>query len=345
MLKRPCWSIRFAPARLAPTLALVLVAGGACNSLLGVTPPGSGGRGGSTSPAAGQDGSSGGGDGSIGDGGFDVADSPSSDGVVPADAAVMDALALGACGALFAPTDQTGNLITNGDFSDGDAGWALTLGGRDTGPYFPSTAVSNGRYCVSLQNSTTASGLTIGWPSDASHAASLAGGTTYRLTYQACATSAPDMFEVKVGQAIAPYIADYDVTTDRPGSSFQPVSHTFTPAANDAQAGVAFNFSAKAPPCCPPRGGRRVPGQRHPRARALSRVAHVRRHVQLRWRLRRCWRFRASSRLRSRPDPPARPRRSGCRRHFRGGLANRPWSRRPNQSVHQWTALWQCCRR
>ena len=49
--------------------------------------------------------------------------------------------------------------------------------------------------------------------------------------------------EARVGKAVDPFTDDLPLVTDPVSASVQTFTHTFTPASNDTQAGVAFKVS------------------------------------------------------------------------------------------------------
>jgi hypothetical protein len=133
-----------------------------------------------------------------------------------------------------------GNLIVNGDFSEGYTDWNLTIQGGPTGS---SADVSTGALCLTLMPAVS---VTLGWPSDPASSAVLSAGVNYRLSYQVSA-SLPLSLETKVGLAVSPYDpVDFDVTNEMPGTELQEFTHVFSPAQSDPMAGLAFNFVAQA---------------------------------------------------------------------------------------------------
>lgn len=138
---------------------------------------------------------------------------------------------------------QTGpNLVTNGDFSDGQADWGVTgVGTQTTG------AVVDGTFCTTL-DSMTAPFLVLGWPQDISKAAHLASGKAYTLSYDVKSTGPLSVsIMAKVGLAVLPFTEDFS-DTDDPGVDdvVRTFSHTHTLSMGNVEAGVALQLNATA---------------------------------------------------------------------------------------------------
>jgi hypothetical protein len=131
-----------------------------------------------------------------------------------------------------------GNLIENGDFSQGNAGWTLEGSG--------SLAVTDGAACVALDS---ADEVFLGWPPDASSAATLDGGTQYTLSYRAQSSDPRIGVTAKVGHAADPWTTLLE-EPDTVGSSWSTFSHSFTPESTDDAAGVVFRMSGAAGEVC-----------------------------------------------------------------------------------------------
>jgi hypothetical protein len=134
---------------------------------------------------------------------------------------------------------QTGggtNLVTNGDFSNGETGWGIpSMMGS------VSHAVTNGAFCVTL--SSAAASVTVGYPAGATAPLQITGGTSYRFSYQASVSASNTTFEAKVGQTQMPYDATgSDWPTEPVSATLQPFTHTFMRSASDSSMGVAFNL-------------------------------------------------------------------------------------------------------
>jgi hypothetical protein len=126
------------------------------------------------------------------------------------------------------------NLIINGDFSNGGTLWSVSNPALASGPS------NSGGYCVTIQPGQFP---VLGWPSDASMAASLHAGASYQISYDASSSGPGGVsFIVKVGQAVQPYATDF-MSTDTLTSSMQTYSHTFQAAVDDPQAGVALEMT------------------------------------------------------------------------------------------------------
>ncbi len=126
-----------------------------------------------------------------------------------------------------------GNLVTNGDFSQGMSDWAVQGGSNASG--FPSAATPY--LCVTLNNNVS---YVIGWtpPSPLD----LPPGTSYTLSYKAWTTGSTAVdVEAKVGLSYSPYTADLDVNSPQDSvQTSQTFVHTFTTTTDDPSAGIAF---------------------------------------------------------------------------------------------------------
>jgi hypothetical protein len=123
-----------------------------------------------------------------------------------------------------------GNLVTNGDFSAGEVSWHVE---NDTGH-----SIDNGRYCVRNPGTSTL----IGWSTSGANVM-LNGGTQYRMSYQASASSGNVTMHVKVGLAVQPYTSDYE-TNETLNNSLQTFNHMFMPMnGTDQNMGIAFTFT------------------------------------------------------------------------------------------------------
>jgi hypothetical protein len=138
---------------------------------------------------------------------------------------------------------SSGNLIVNGDFSDGDAHWVLTT--TFGGP--ASVEVSNGQLCVAVMPGAMA---ILKWPSDPASEIALDADVSYELVYQAAASAPLASFGVVVGPAaLLPASFDFYYGSDTPsGELLQEFMHSFTPAASDPAAGLAFSFASGSQP-------------------------------------------------------------------------------------------------
>jgi hypothetical protein len=125
----------------------------------------------------------------------------------------------------------------NGDFSDGQTDW-----GVESSSTFVTASVTNGQLCVMSPAGVLVTAI---WPGGLSPVASLVPGGTYVLAYQASSNVALSTFEVQIGPVDslrAGTNTDLDVTADVPGATIQTFSHSFSVAAIDDQAGLAFKL-------------------------------------------------------------------------------------------------------
>lgn len=128
------------------------------------------------------------------------------------------------------------NIITNGDFSNGLAGWGLTT---DAGT-LAGQMITNGQLCMTMGTYTT---VTLGFPGDLSGAFALTGGVNYQVSYQASTNVSVGKLEVKLGSDLPPYTqTDFLSDADVPGSAPLTFTHQFSVATTDPQAGLAFNI-------------------------------------------------------------------------------------------------------
>ena len=126
-------------------------------------------------------------------------------------------------------SSPAGNVVTNGDFSAGEASWHVE---NDTGH-----SITNGQYCVRNPSASTL----VGWSTSGANVM-LNGGTSYRISYQASASSGNVTMHVKVGLAVQPYTSDYE-TNETLNSGLQTFNHMFTPSnGTDQNMGIAFTF-------------------------------------------------------------------------------------------------------
>jgi hypothetical protein len=203
-------------------------AGGTTGSAGNVGSPGSGGNVGTAGDTgtAGNSGSAGdtgtpGTAGAAGDGGPGTAGNTGSGSAGNTGSAGAAGGSTGAGGAT-----PAGNLIVNGDFSNGATNWHVQDG---TG-----TVNGAGAYCVSNPGAAL-----IGWEGTPGSLLMLRMGTSYRLSYQA---SGSGTVNVKIGLAVAPYTSDFEGSNSL-SSSLQTFTHTFTCPNNDINTGMAFTFS------------------------------------------------------------------------------------------------------
>lgn len=127
------------------------------------------------------------------------------------------------------------NLLTNGDFSNGDADWSSDVASL-------SHSTSTGAYCVTVPSGQV---VTLGWPNSPAAPLNLATGSSYLISYQA-SSSGPLSVTVsgKVGLSVSPYTADFQGASNTPGSSFQTYTATFSVGSADTMAGLALTVTA-----------------------------------------------------------------------------------------------------
>jgi hypothetical protein len=100
------------------------------------------------------------------------------------------------------------NLISNGDFSNGETAWTFK---QQTGTG-ATHAVTNGQYCVTIGSGQ----VIVGWPDVAGNTLHLTPSTAYVFTYTASSSSTAVVsnMDAKVGEFATPYIADFEQTMD-----------------------------------------------------------------------------------------------------------------------------------
>lgn len=126
-----------------------------------------------------------------------------------------------------------GNLIQNGDFSDGDAHWSVTWG-----TYDGVVSSTNGEYCVENPNYYYLT-FTLGYPLDLADVFPIESGASYTLRYRVKGFAA---YEVKIGQAVEPYAALASIIdTSAASSSYEVETQTLVGSSSDSQAGLALN--------------------------------------------------------------------------------------------------------
>jgi hypothetical protein len=127
-----------------------------------------------------------------------------------------------------------GNLVTNGDFSQGMTDWNVQGGSNKTG--YPSAATPY--LCVTLSNGAN---YVVGWSPLPPFP--LPAGTSYTFSYKAWTTGIAVSVEAKVALSYSPYTADLDVSNPQDSvSTSQTFTHPFTTTAEDPSVGIAFLF-------------------------------------------------------------------------------------------------------
>jgi hypothetical protein len=129
-----------------------------------------------------------------------------------------------------------GNLIMNGDFSDGTNLWEI----KQSATTVVSEPVTNGMLCFAL---TSDQYFTVGWPAIGIMGADLPAGG-YTLSFKASSSGALPLLEftAKVGAAAPPYAADY-TQSEMLGPDLQTYSLPFQ-TTGDSDAGVVFLVEA-----------------------------------------------------------------------------------------------------
>ena len=127
-----------------------------------------------------------------------------------------------------------GDLISNGDFSAGMSYWHVVGNGATD------AMVMNGQLCATVSGSSPAY---FGWPADPQGGVSLAAGSTFQFSYRVSTTASLASFVASVGLADTPYTVDFASTDTIPVGTSTTISHTFTLAAADVNAGVAFTVT------------------------------------------------------------------------------------------------------
>ena len=125
------------------------------------------------------------------------------------------------------------------DSTTSAAAWAFSPPSNGTGSYL---VTPDNNLCAMLTGTMDGAVGTIGWPADG-NGVSLHSGTTYELEYTASATAPLLSFLAKVGGVMAPYSTDFQYA-DTVSATAQHIVHTFVAGADDANAGIAFVFSA-----------------------------------------------------------------------------------------------------
>lgn len=201
-------------------------------------PPGSGGSSGidaggntGTDPTSGGSAGDGAGAPSRGGGASTGGASTASGGATVASGGTLGSAGQPGTGEAGSPGLPEGTLISNGDFSAGNADWNLTLqlGGAGVSTF------TNGHACIQGNPSVA---FDFGWPSLASKAFVLEPGVPYTLSFRAVAGS-PFTLIVKLGHVTTPYTAAYltntSLTTGWASYSFNVVA-----ASGDSAAGLVF---------------------------------------------------------------------------------------------------------
>jgi hypothetical protein len=131
------------------------------------------------------------------------------------------------------------NLITNGDFADGTAKWAIVSGTAKE-------SIVAGYLCVAVAAANDTATIVLGWPEPAGSAGvPLSATGSYTFSYTAYATKASVTVAATVGDSVGPdYLpVDFVSKTDAVKTTATTFTHPFTPASGaDPSAGLSFGF-------------------------------------------------------------------------------------------------------
>jgi hypothetical protein len=134
------------------------------------------------------------------------------------------------------------NLLSNGDFANGETHWHVTV---NNGVGI-SHAVNRGQFCVSLPANAAA---TVGYPVELALAVPMAAGATYDFSYQVSSTSLAVNFEAKVGQAVTPFASAVDYMGETVGLNvLRTNTHVFAANTSEDECGVAITVTTGASP-------------------------------------------------------------------------------------------------
>jgi hypothetical protein len=123
----------------------------------------------------------------------------------------------------------SGNLITNGDFSNGMTDWHVENPNGNSN-------INNGRFCLTSPSSSTL----LAWMSSGANVM-LDGAKMYRLSYAASVSSGNNVrLHFKIALSVQPYTSDYEVD-DTLNTMTKTFMHTFMPMnGSDANTGIAI---------------------------------------------------------------------------------------------------------
>jgi len=129
-------------------------------------------------------------------------------------------------------TTPGSNLVTNGDFSNGEMFWNVIINNGGNADH----SVQGGALCVTVSMNQS---VTLGWAADAGSPLQLQSGSMYQLSYRAQASTMLGTFTAKVGHAVPDYATDFQMD-EQVGNGFSTFTHTFTTDHADDQTGIAF---------------------------------------------------------------------------------------------------------
>jgi hypothetical protein len=163
---------------------------------------------------------------------------PDSGSPIGTDAAVADAAVPEAAAPDVANPNPT-NLITNGNFAEGTAKWAIVTGTA-------TESIVGGELCVAVAAAEETATIVLGWPEPAgSTGVPLSATGSYTFSYTARATKADVTVDATVGNSVGPtYLPlDFVSKTDPVTTVATTFTHPFTPASGaDPSAGLSFSF-------------------------------------------------------------------------------------------------------
>lgn len=129
------------------------------------------------------------------------------------------------------------NLVTNGNFANGETEWHVTVEAGIGVTHM----ITAGQFCVRLPINASA---TVGFPVDVGASFALAAGATYQFSYQVSSTSQAINFEAKVGGAILPYTDVADFMAEPVGANqLRTNTHLYTPSIASSTNGVALTIT------------------------------------------------------------------------------------------------------
>ena len=129
------------------------------------------------------------------------------------------------------------NLIKNGDFTLGKEYWNLTY---QAGEVAADNQGMGGQYCMIERVELFYLSFSLGYPPTPSDAFTIAGGSTYTLTY-AVAVDQPASLMVKIGGVETPYTELVSFADSVSSSNFTTFSHQVTSPSNSPLEGLVFN--------------------------------------------------------------------------------------------------------
>ena len=126
------------------------------------------------------------------------------------------------------------NLVSNGDFSAGKEYWELTWQDGD----IAASSYEGGEYCIQNGSSDEWLSFSLGYPPTASDAFAIEAGVSYTFSFT---VGGYGEFEAKIGQVSEPYDTIYSDDEYIYSSTYETITYTFTPDADEPAAGLVFN--------------------------------------------------------------------------------------------------------